>query len=55
MAEEGIRSAVLETGDGNAAAIKTYLKLGFKPEYTDGTHKKRWERIYHMINNNDPT
>ena len=41
----GCADAVLETQDHRLAAIQTYLKLGFLPEYRDGTHRERWAVI----------
>ena len=41
----GCTDAVLETQDHRLAAIQTYLKLGFLPEYRDETHRERWETI----------
>jgi len=37
--------ALLETQDHRLIAIKTYLKLGFLPEYQDETHRERWAAI----------
>ncbi len=37
--------AVLETQDHRLAAIKTYLKLGFVPQYPGKTHTPRWEAV----------
>lgn len=41
----GCADAVLETQDHRLAAIQTYLKLGFVPQYPDETHLPRWEVI----------
>jgi len=41
----GCADAVLETQDQRLAAIKTYLALGFVPQYRDETHQARWEAI----------
>ncbi len=41
----GCSDAVLETQDHRIPAIKTYLALGFRPEYTDETHRSRWAAI----------
>ncbi len=41
----GCVDAVLETQDHRQAAIKTYLKLGFLPEYRDEAHRERWAAI----------
>ena len=40
-----LADAVLETDDFRLAAIRSYLKLGFIPEYPDVSHKMRWARV----------
>jgi predicted dehydrogenase/ribosomal protein S18 acetylase RimI-like enzyme len=37
--------AVLETDDHRLAAVVTYLRLGFTPEYTDVSHRARWAAV----------
>ena len=46
MLREGRRSAVLETDDFRIPAIKTYLKLGFRPLLVHENQRKRWENIF---------
>ena len=46
----GCADALLETQDHRLAAIKTYLKLGFLPEYQDETHRERWTTISSALN-----
>lgn len=41
----GCADALLETQDHRLAAIQTYLKLGFLPQYLDETHRERWAVI----------
>ena len=41
----GCADAVLETQDHRLAAIQTYLKLGFLPQYLDESHRPRWDTI----------
>ncbi len=41
----GCRDAVLETDDDRLPALKTYLSLGFVPEYRDASHADRWAVI----------
>jgi len=43
--DNGFQKSVLNTDDFRLPAIKTYLNLGFKPEYTDEDHKARWEAV----------
>jgi mycothiol synthase len=45
MKREGRQSAVLETDDFRLPAIKTYLRLGFVPEFTHESHAERWKTI----------
>lgn len=42
----GCTDAVLETQDFRLPAIKTYLRLGFVPEYRDAEHIARWSQIF---------
>lgn len=49
MAREGKTSAVLETDDFRIPAIKTYLKLGFKPVIIHENQVQRWENIFKII------
>ncbi|SHE36419.1 mycothiol synthase [Caldanaerobius fijiensis DSM 17918] len=49
MASEGKISAVLETDDFRIPAIKTYLKLGFKPVIVHENQVQRWENIFKII------
>lgn len=37
--------AFLRTDDERLAAIKTYLKLGFVPEFHHPSHPQRWEAV----------
>lgn len=43
--EQGLRDAVLETNDFRLAAIRSYLRLGFVPEYRDQRDQVRWMTI----------
>lgn len=45
MRQEGKSQAVLHTDDERLPAIKTYLNLGFVPEFTDSSHPARWQAI----------
>lgn len=45
----GCTDAVLETQDHRLAAIQTYLKLVFLPEYRDEAHRERWSAITEII------
>jgi mycothiol synthase len=43
---EGLRQAVLETDDFRLAAIKTYLRLGFRPLIVHENQPARWGAIF---------
>lgn len=43
--ERGCVRAVLDTDDFRTAALKVYLKLGFRPLLTDDGHAARWRRL----------
>ena len=49
FADIGCADAVLETQDERLPAIKTYLRLGFVPEYTDETHQEQWKVLLSML------
>ena len=40
------RPIVLKTDDHRIAAVKSYLRLGFVPEYGHPTYPSRWEAIF---------
>jgi mycothiol synthase len=42
--EAGLRDAVLETQDHLVAPLRTYLRLGFLPEYREEHDRRRWSR-----------
>ncbi len=44
-AKNGNRDAMLTTDDFRLAAIKTYLKLGFKPDSWHASHQARWQAV----------
>lgn len=43
--ELGFSSAMLRTDDFRLAAIRQYLRLGFRPECTDPSHPDRWATV----------
>lgn len=45
----GKTCAILDTDDPRIPAIKTYLKLGFEPWMTDGSHPGRWTDVLAQI------
>ncbi len=47
--DEGLGSAVLETDDFRLPAIRTYLKIGFVPEYRHPQDQSRWSRIFPLV------
>jgi mycothiol synthase len=44
--EAGLEDSVLETDDYRIPAIKTYLGLGFVPEYRTPEHRVRWSKVF---------
>lgn len=53
MKREGRSSAVLNTDDFRLPAIKTYLKLGFLPQFTHISHIERWKLLLEQIGRKD--
>ncbi len=49
MVREGRRQAVLETDDFRLPAIKTYLKLGFRPLLVHENQRERWRSVFAQI------
>ncbi len=47
--DEGLDTAVLETDDFRLPAIRTYLKLGFVPEYRHQADQGRWSRVIPLV------
>ena len=47
--ELGYRETFLHTDDVRLAAIKTYLKLGFRPHLTHASHERRWKAVYSRL------
>jgi mycothiol synthase len=48
--ENNFQRAQLHTDDFRLPAIKTYLNLGFKPDYIDENHKARWDAVFNNLN-----
>jgi mycothiol synthase len=44
--EAGLRDAVLETQERRLAPLRTYLRLGFLPEYRAADDRRRWSRVF---------
>lgn len=47
--DEGLTSVVLETDDFRLPAIRTYLKIGFVPEYRHAQDQSRWSKIFPLV------
>lgn len=43
--ERGLKFCMLTTDDFRIPAVKTYLRLGFRPLITHRSHKARWQRL----------
>lgn len=50
LKRHGYSKAVLQTDDFRLAAIKSYLRLGFKPVYNCENAEERWSEIYNLLN-----
>jgi len=49
LKKEGRLFAVLTTDDFRLPAIKSYLKLGFRPRIVDDNQPERWKKIYGIL------
>lgn len=49
FASLGLSGAVLETDDFRLPAVRTYLRLGFVPEYRHETDQARWSEILPLV------
>ncbi|MCC3372917.1 GNAT family N-acetyltransferase [Cohnella sp. REN36] len=49
MADDGKRQVALETDDFRLPAIRTYVKLGFRPDASEAAIRDRWERVYRRL------
>lgn len=50
LKREGMKTSSLRTDDWRVPAIKTYLKVGFKPDLTtEPDYKERWEKIFESL------
>ncbi len=49
MRDHGYRAAFLGTDDFRVSAIRTYLGLGFIPDYIEGSHQTRWAAVFARI------
>jgi mycothiol synthase len=47
--DAGLPQAVLETDDWRLAALRTYLHLGFVPEYRGREDQRRWARLFPQL------
>ena len=50
----GCTDALLETQDHRLAAIQTYLKLGFLPQFPDESHRERWATVTQNLTQGPP-
>lgn len=47
--ELGLGDAVLETNDFRLPAVRSYLRMGFVPEYRNAAEQLRWSRLFPRI------
>ena len=45
----GWPASTLNTDDWRLPAVRTYLKLGFKPEITHDSHPARWQEVHRLL------
>ena len=49
FADRGLHGAVLETDDERLPAIRTYLRLGFVPQYRTDADPVRWSQVFEQL------
>jgi GNAT superfamily N-acetyltransferase len=49
LKKEGMETAYLTTDDWRIPAIKSYLRIGFKPDLSTEDFKERWNKIYEKL------
>ncbi|MDE2847037.1 MAG: GNAT family N-acetyltransferase [Gemmatimonadota bacterium] len=49
MRERGYAAAFLGTDDFRVPAVKTYLGLGFIPDYIEDSHRLRWSAVFAKV------
>ena len=49
MRERGYAAAFLGTDDFRVPAVRTYLGLGFVPDYVEDSHRLRWSAVFAKI------
>lgn len=49
MRERGFAAAFLGTDDFRVPAVKTYLGLGFIPDYIEDSHRLRWSAVFTKV------
>jgi len=52
--ERGFARAVLETDDFRVPAIRTYLRLGFIPEYRNELERRTWSQVVRGLSSGRP-
>jgi mycothiol synthase len=50
----GLQRAILETEDWRVPAVRTYLRLGFKPVHVTKDHPRRWRILLKRLRSNSP-
>jgi predicted dehydrogenase/GNAT superfamily N-acetyltransferase len=49
LLQAGYRRIYLQTDDFRLPALKTYLKLGYRPDFSHESMEERWRRIYEAL------
>lgn len=55
FSERGLSKAVLETDDFRLPAIRTYLRIGFVPDYRSDLERSTWSTVLRQFDNPNPT
>lgn len=52
---QGYRRVILHTDEWRLLAIRTYLRLGFRPVFFDDHHMRRWDAVENRLRARFPT
>jgi mycothiol synthase len=53
--QRGLGAAVLETDDFRLPAVRTYLRIGFVPEYRSDLERSAWSAVFRELEHPNPT
>jgi len=49
FSDRGLSQAVLETDDFRLPAVRTYLRIGFVPEYRSDPERRAWSEVFRRL------